>query len=427
MKKLFAIILCLALVTAFVPVMTASAAEKVVYIKDEANGDGSSPDKPCGTFEDAYAALGTEGGTIVVIDEIAWFEEFIAPEHTGLVTVTGKYNGTDYKGAIFVLDTKLHYVCGGDTKFENLTIETTKDWLIRGMWHHLTMGEGIEVINDSPSTGLFLVGGDNEDPAVQPSNFNTHITIYSGTYQEVIGGPRNGNATDWSSGNTFIEVTGADTICKKIVVTSRSAREPLPGGVLVLDGGIVTNWVCATAVANADTQPGEIKIVVTKNFKWKDSFGATGVRTESNGVFDGFSGSSCWTTTYKDQLVKPSSLLLDPAIAAEIMATDLILEDSFTTVQEYTYNGVFGSGSLEAPGTIPAVTTAAPETTAAPVTAAPSTTAAPEITAAPVTTQAGAQTDSPTTGSSDMVVFAVSVAALLAVVAIVIVRRRENA
>ena len=43
------------------------AADSVVYVADGGIGDGSSATTPVGTLDAAYAALGDNGGTVVVV------------------------------------------------------------------------------------------------------------------------------------------------------------------------------------------------------------------------------------------------------------------------------------------------------------------------------------------------------------------------
>ena len=444
MKKICAIALACLLMLSLVPafVLPASAAEeKVVYVKEDAVGDGSSPEKALPSLEDAYNALGDEGGTIVLVGEINFLSAFYAPEHTGTITITGKYNNVDYNGGIYVVVTD-HFYCGGPTVFKNLTIQQAGTWVIHGMFHHLTFGAGITVAEDDGKEWprLYVSGGDQGSASTLDTAQDTHLTILSGTFLEIVGGPRGGAPADYT-GKCVVEF-GGDAKTFKLALGGRSSAAVNYGsGLLVLDGGVIDCWATAHD-SKATGFQGDVQIVLTKNFKIEDSFNNaqqaadhTFTDTAGNIIFYGISGASVFSGYEEATLFANSELLIDPSIKAAVDASGKIKTLGFTAMKEYTYTGTFGSGTLDGGNTPvvtdpPVVTTDAPaqETTAAP---AQETTAAPaqETTAAPATEPVPATTAgevTPPTGDISPVLFVISGAALVAAAAMVFVKKREN-
>ena len=443
MKRLFASVLAFLLVLSLAPLaaLPASAAEKVVYVKEDATGDGSAPDKALASLEDAYNALGDEGGTIVLVGEVVHLSAFYAPEHTGTVTITGKYNGVDYKGGIYAVVTD-HFYCGGPTVFENLHLQLASTWVIHGMFHHLTFGAGITVAEDDGKEWprLYVSGGDQGSASTLDTAQDTHLTILSGSFLEIIGGPRSGAPADYT-GKCVVEF-GGDAKTFKLALGGRSSAAVNYGsGLLVLDGGVIDCWATAHD-SKATGFQGDVQIVLTKNFKIEDSFNnvqqaADHTFTDSAGniIFYGISGASVFNGYEDTTHFANSELLIDPSIKAAVDASGKIKTLGFTAMKEYTYTGTFGSGTLDGGNTPvvtdpPVVTTDAPaqETTAAP---AQETTAAPaqETTAAPATEPVPATTAgevTPPTGDISPVLFVISGAALVAAAAMVFVKKREN-
>lgn len=433
--KFFAMLLACLMVVALVPVVAApaAAAEKVVYVGNDAKGDGSAPDKALASLADAFAAIGDEDGVIVLIEEYEYFEGVDVPEHKGHITITGKYNGVDYKGGIYCANTNQdgHLRLGGDTTFENLVLWVTNTWVIRARFHHLTMGEGVTTRSDNPAHDetyprIYLVGGDQGSGSTYDTSKDTHLTIKSGTFYEVMAGPRSGAPSDYT-GKAVFEMTG-DAKVYKLALTGRSTATVNYGsGLMVLDGGSIACWATAHD-SKATGCLGDVQIVLTKNFDYTKSFNDNNgerILTDGSGnqIFYGISGSSVFVGYEAATLFAKSELLIDPSIKAAIEAAGVINPAGFTEVKEYVYTGTIGSGTL---GDAPAADTTAAVTTAADTTAAVvDTTAAVVDTTAAVadTTEATGQV-TPPTGDNSAVLFAVSAAALVAVAAMVFFKKR---
>ncbi len=348
MKKTLALLLCVILVLALVPVVAipAAAADKVVYVKDGGTGDGSTADNAVGALKDAYTALGAEGGTIVIVGELTVTTDasgtaFIAPDHTGLVTITGK----DHNGVMKV--GKEHFLCGGDTTFDDLTIALTgATHVLRAKYNHLTFGENLVTKNyaDEKFPQLYVVGGDNGSArnTAEAVVKDTHVTILGGKIQELIGGARGGAAAALT-GENFVEI-GKNADVQKLAFGNRSAKVDNGTGKLVLDGGVVHLWAGGhDNKANGFT--GDVLVVITKNFDISKSFDGAGVRVtqdssgDLNSIFNGISAASVFKSDKVEGSNYPVStrkgnakLLIANEVNAAVTATDKIYNDSFTEI-----------------------------------------------------------------------------------------------
>ena len=103
-------------------------------------------------FNAAFEKL-SSGGTVSVTGEIS-LEHTRLPRHYGKITVTG---GT------LSFDRSVTLTLGGETVFENITINVKSSGVIAADFHPLTFGNGVNVVCDfsEETNGLYLVGGEN--------------------------------------------------------------------------------------------------------------------------------------------------------------------------------------------------------------------------------------------------------------------------
>ncbi len=347
MKKVLTILLAALVMMTIVPLAAfpAAADDVVVYVKDKGTGDGSSPENALSTLGEAYAVIGDNNGTIVLVGTVYHYELFEAPAHKGTVTITGVYNGVDYKGVYSCL-TLEHFLCGGDTVFKNMTLNLMTTLVIRARFHHLTFGEGFQTTSDNFADlvpQLYVVGGDQGGESLEDTSQDTHITIKSGSFIEVIGGMRGGAPSDYT-GHMLVEVGGKDTIIQKITLGSRGVAHETQTGTLVLDGGVIHNFTCANANKAAGFFHDKVEVILTKNFKFDGCYELAGARINGEGVFQGLSGASCWYATYPDSMLADTVLKIDNATFDAINSTEMydetnnpngkILAASFTSVEK---------------------------------------------------------------------------------------------
>ena len=146
--------LFVALLLCFVLCIGVFAAENVVYVSDGGIGNGTTAATPVGTLGDAYAALGTDGGTIVVVGKITVEDDFTEPTHSGVIIITQVYGGTDYRtGTDYGINiAQTRYILNGDTTFKNVAFrgDTAKSYnhvLLVAQFNHIVMDEGVECLN----------------------------------------------------------------------------------------------------------------------------------------------------------------------------------------------------------------------------------------------------------------------------------------
>ena len=168
---------------------------KVYFIRDGGTGNGGTFASAGGSFDDAYNALGKEGGTIVVCGRVTITAAVLGynHKHEGKVIVTSLYDGVDYtkeNGAKIVM--KNNYHCGGETEFNNIYITSEAKYkAIAGEYHKLVLGEGIVCDRVDGQTYPVILGGGIGDS----SGKTTDVTIQSGMWGRIRGGA-SGNATN---------------------------------------------------------------------------------------------------------------------------------------------------------------------------------------------------------------------------------------
>ena len=94
-KHLFIFLFCAFLLLCLA--VSAFAADKVVFVANGGTGDGASASAPIGKLADAYAALGDEGGTLVLMNKYSLSARIDLPKHSGKITWTSVYNDIDYR------------------------------------------------------------------------------------------------------------------------------------------------------------------------------------------------------------------------------------------------------------------------------------------------------------------------------------------
>lgn len=144
-----------------------------VFVADGGFGNGSSPQFPIGSYEDAFNKL-TDGGTIVLCGKCTLkanmhdqFEKmtdaYQEPRHKQKITVTCIYNGVDYreKGACLFFEKNIDYRMSGPTTFENIVFEASESAnhnRIIARYNPLVMGENCKT-TDRADYRFDIIGG----------------------------------------------------------------------------------------------------------------------------------------------------------------------------------------------------------------------------------------------------------------------------
>ncbi len=444
MKRIASLIICALVVLASCVLFAvpASAAEKVVYVKDGGTGDGSSASAPLGSLEDAIKALATTGGTIKVVDVITLVpnatataqvaEYFIEPAHDRQITITSADPANKAQLA-FPLECPW-YALSGVTVFENLKlVNNTFDQFCRilARGNHVTMGEGLEMylgetlqtpedplINYKGMKGFTVIGltniGAEYDGHLEDDCW---ITVKSGVYYLIQAYTRGFNMEGELTGNAYLEFLGD-------FATYQIGFGPLTKG-YTATGEAYVYWNAKVTGYRVFMGYDAAVLPFTANL-----FIDGGRLVDTNGLDRPNSGGQGFCGNTK---VKTVNLWYNDADTA---ATD------FATYIMGTYavnfndpdSGLFGNELKNYTGPAYRLTEDvaplddAPATEAPVVTDAPVvTTEAPVVTDAPVDTTVAPETpeDTPATGdASVMVVFAA--AAVLCVGAVVVIKKKEN-
>ena len=204
MKKL-SVFFFATLLLILVFVLSAVAADKVVYLNGSltAAGDGTTPETALTTFASAVKAV-PSGGTIVVCGDTPIPEVQVA-NTTGTVTVTSVYGGIDYD-ADLVLNGLL--VLSGAYTFENINIHnnsTAKGFEIFARGYTLTMEETVTCTSAGGSLCYPVIYGGKRMGA---QTTDTHLVIKGGTWRSIFGG----NFSKAVTANTVVDFTGGTVL-----------------------------------------------------------------------------------------------------------------------------------------------------------------------------------------------------------------------
>ena len=217
---------------------------KVYYLRDGGTGDGSSEANAGGSLAKAYYAL-KKGGTLVICDTYTISSQFQGLTHSGKITLTSVYGGTNYadkNGAELVF--RSNYFCGGDTEFNNMTLVSEGRYLsIFGNYHKLTMGDGLSCVSRGDSNKLSVMGGSSS--AI--SGKTSELTINSGQWQRV----RGGSAADGSTRYNVILTVNGGTFVERLTLGSSGSHN---GSITAtINGGTFYQGIFASTLTS-DTQ-----------------------------------------------------------------------------------------------------------------------------------------------------------------------------
>lgn len=396
------------------------AAENVVYLRDGGTGDGKTDMTPVGSLGDAYAALGDNGGTIVVCGSYDFSSasasaHYIAPAHKGAITVTQKYGDKDYRagGESVYVKKGSRWALGGPTTYENINFKNDggKFILFVAQFNPITMGDG--VVNDGFTnkdlgTALTVMGGYQKDFAEaagsdMKSNKDANITINSGKFI-VVGCSRQVPLFKASfTGAINITVNGGE-ITK---MYAGNVNDGLTMGKLTIKingGKIAGNILANNSSTDYSYHEGDVAVIVTGG-EFAAGCKKIAATASTNSYID--------ISAYSD---KEKVKALADGFANVFTEPGQIPVEPETTEAPETTNTPEESKKPEETKK-PAATTKIPETTKTPETAKASETTAPATTPA-----------ADDNGSISPIVFViagVAAAAVVAVVAVVVIKKKK--
>lgn len=287
MKKLQIIAICI-----FVCVMCICAfgAENNVYfVRDGGTGNGSGASAAGGSLVDAYNAL-KDGGTIVVCGEYTISEAFNSIPHSGKITITSVYGGTDYRKKGACINFANNMYCGGETEICNIVLNSATVYpAIYAYNYPLILGSGIESgrVNDSKQNVSVMGGGNGVY-----KNKTTNLTINSGKWQRV----RGGSGASGSTGYTVnITINGGEFV-EKVTLGSNGTHSgdiyaTINGGTFY-QGVVVATLEGAKTVTNDDgsttTVPAQtLNSNIYLNINGGLFYASLGVSANGLGVYTG--------------------------------------------------------------------------------------------------------------------------------------------
>ena len=154
MQRKFKFALCIFL--AIVALLCTASAVDIYVSADGDDTAAGTADAPIATLTQAYALLGTGGGTILLADAVpvpaTSGDCFIEPTHSAKITVT---SAPDAGGALDLTGIA-HFHFGGETEWNNINI-IANEAVLSADNHTVTMGEGLTV--SSPSAATEFRGG----------------------------------------------------------------------------------------------------------------------------------------------------------------------------------------------------------------------------------------------------------------------------
>ena len=255
MKKILTVLLLILIfaVSAF------AADSDVFYVADGGTGNGSSAALASSSLADAYNAL-TNGGTVVVCGDYTISSVFNKIAHNGKIIITSVFGGIDYRqknDAELIFASSMYL--GGETEFCDITLTGAASYPIIYVYNQVAVfGNGIVCEKNDNAQYPSIIGGLYKAQNSQSST----ITINSGTWQRVRGGPGAGGSTNYTvdivfNGGTFVETV--------ILGSSR----PTDGSgshdgdiTAVINGGIFRQGLVAASLAEGDTLNSNINITI---------------------------------------------------------------------------------------------------------------------------------------------------------------------
>ena len=166
--------------------------EGVVFLSAGASGTGATASDPIGTLAAAYAALGDEGGTVVLMNKYTLTARIDLPAHTGKITWTSVYGNTDYRasGATLYWAGSYRIGFGGPTEIDNFVFTDNGGGVLAANFHDLTIGKDVQTLNadGKVEAKTAVTGGPNVDSSVGTldAGESSTLTIQSGTYKTVV-------------------------------------------------------------------------------------------------------------------------------------------------------------------------------------------------------------------------------------------------
>ena len=341
MKKLVAILLVCCMIIPFGMIAgvmpMADSATKTVYISDDGDdtNEGDTTVTAVKTLAKAYEILGNDGGIVEIVGVCSMTSHFVAPDHTGKITVRGH----DSASKLVISGGTRRYQSGGPLEFANIIIEQSSTMMLVGGFHPLTIASTV-THNKLNGDSHIVAGGQGGKVTGSDRDYtpaDTTLTINAGTWSEVIGSYRSSlnsfsgtkTADDFKNYTVTINI-GGNAVINRLATFSRLANnsEFVAEGakcIVNLNGGVVSGWICQsdTRKSNSKNGYGEgMTVYIGKNFDFEGSFTLDAAKQNSNHIvtdsgsneiFYGFSGDNVFLNHDKNPIGK-STVVIAPEL-----------------------------------------------------------------------------------------------------------------
>lgn len=213
MKKIF--VFFAILTVAVICLIPTFASDNVLFVADGGTGDGTAATTPMAAIADAYTAIGSSDGTIVICGKytVGNTSTVSLPAHEGRITITSVYGGVDYRtenNAELYFNGTSFLKLNGDTVFDG--IKLTLKGSAAGIccnFNPVTVGE--DVVMDTASYKMYLIAGPNGDNAgTLPSGEVVEVNVKSGKFINVTAFSRSIATTNL--GTVVLNISGSADI-----------------------------------------------------------------------------------------------------------------------------------------------------------------------------------------------------------------------
>lgn len=314
-KKITALLLVCCMVIPFGVISgitpMADTPANTVYLSDSGNDEngGTASDTAFKTITKAYQTLGSKGGVIEIVGTFTPAGNFIAPAHTGKITIKGHDSASKY----VISGATRRFQAGGPTEFTDITIEQNKDMLFVANYNVFTISSTVKHVKNS-GNAFIVAGGQGGTGKTSDRRYlvrSTELTVNAGTWSEIIGSVRTNlkspdrthPVSEFNDYSVVINVGGTAQVAK-IAAFSRSVTTAVFAKkaecVINLNGGKVTHWIAMhdfTGAAKHGYEDGMI-VNIGQGFNLAASFqGDAGKQVDNivtdakgNMIFYGISG-----------------------------------------------------------------------------------------------------------------------------------------
>lgn len=254
-------------------VLPVFAERHAVFLKTGGTGDGSSPESAVGTFDDAFAAMDDDGGTIVLcgpFSQISNYPVSTLRKHTGVITITSSHDGIDYRqtsGAEWTVPKGMRFQLGGPVRFADLSIRTTATsnnfLLVICNFNEFTMDQGVTASGFNYAaigTALTIMGG-CQDNLKNACGVDPRINIKGGEARIVAFNRGSGCGTAQSPGTAYINISGGII---HNVFTGSHTKDVVGGNVeMTVSGGKFVDHIYGGKYTSTYLAGGTQKLTVT--------------------------------------------------------------------------------------------------------------------------------------------------------------------